>query len=157
MNDPRTGAALYARYAVLPNAPKDTLLPRRPNPRTLKCIWDGTKSFHYVHRLLGRILRKRGLYDSLDYFSPNSNYSDSIPHDTLWGDLWCFRGKCYRWIACFAVTGASEGHYIHVDLIGTQGPHDAADARLNLFLGKTLDGMERACEIATLLAHLLGA
>jgi len=24
----------------------------------------------------------------------------------------------YRWIACYSVTGGSEGHYIHVDLIG---------------------------------------
>ena len=27
----------------------------------------------------------------------------------------------YHWIACYAVPGGSEGHFIHVDIIGTKG------------------------------------
>ncbi|MCL0081291.1 hypothetical protein M1N64_03575, partial [Peptococcaceae bacterium] len=38
----------------------------------------------------------------------------------------------YRWIACYFVSGNSEGYYIHVDIIYPNGARDL------LFLGKTL-------------------
>lgn len=56
-----------------------------------------------------------------------------------------------HWIACYAVTGGSEGHYIHVDLI------DREDKRTLVFLGKTFLGMQHAQNIAARCAELLGA
>lgn len=74
----------------------------------------------------------------MEYFTAN-NYEiqDLFPKD-------------YRWIACFPVTGGSEGHYIHVDLILQD------DKRLNVFLGKTFQGLGHAIEIAAKLARLMG-
>jgi len=56
-----------------------------------------------------------------------------------------------HWIACYAVTGNSEGHYIHVDLIRTGETRDL------VFLGKTFQGMQHAQLIAAKCAELLGA
>ncbi len=56
-----------------------------------------------------------------------------------------------KWIACYAVTGGSEGHYIHVDLIDREG------RRTLTFLGKTFQGMAHAQAIANRCAELLGA
>jgi len=56
-----------------------------------------------------------------------------------------------KWIACYAVTGASEGHYVHVDLIY----HD--NSRQLVFLGKTFQGMQHAQAIAAKCAEELGA
>ncbi len=54
----------------------------------------------------------------------------------------------YNWIACFAVTGGSEGHYVHVESI-------TGDKRDLLFLGKTFGGMEQALEAVALLTNIL--
>jgi hypothetical protein len=51
------------------------------------------------------------------------------------------------------VTGTSEGHYIHVEMIGNTDP----ERRLRLWLAKTFAGMPHACQVAALLAQLLGA
>lgn len=56
-----------------------------------------------------------------------------------------------KWIACYAVTGGSEGHYIHVDVIRTDQSRDM------VFLGKTFQGMEHAQKMAARLAEELGA
>lgn len=56
----------------------------------------------------------------------------------------------HRWIACFAVTGDSEGHYIHVEVVKD-------DSRELIFLGKTFQGMEHAYRIALVCARILGA
>jgi len=57
----------------------------------------------------------------------------------------------YHWIACYPVTGNSEGHYIHVDIIDKDG------RATNIFLAKTFHGFERAAEIAAACAWHLGA
>lgn len=54
----------------------------------------------------------------------------------------------HRWIACFAVTGGSEGHYVHVEAIGDE-------KRELLFLGKTFLGMDNALEAVGLLTKIL--
>ena len=46
------------------------------------------------------------------------------------------------WIACYAVTGASEGHYIHVDVLNTNKPN-------HVFVGKTFKGLEFAVKVAS--------
>ena len=54
-----------------------------------------------------------------------------------------------RWIACYVVTGGSEGHYIHVDSI------DGNDKREMVFLGKSLCGREEAEHFCTVVARIL--
>ena len=67
--------------------------------------------------------------------------------------FWTLVGS-YRWIACYAVTGGSEGHYIHVDLV--QGyDHDWSGKALHLITGKTFLGLEHARRIANRCAELL--
>jgi len=58
----------------------------------------------------------------------------------------------FRWVACYPVTGGSEGHYIHVDLILNDGT-----TRWPMFAGKTFLGWAKACEIANFCAKELGA
>src|SRR5262249_3603265 len=128
--DPRSGASVFARFSMIPNNPTTKqLLPPRPPLRVLKCVWDGSgKSFRQVFARVRRVLEHlkyeydgdpHTLYGLLDYFSPGD---DPWRDNPAWQDLWQYKGARYRWIACFAVTGTSEGHYIHVDLIGTDGP-----------------------------------
>lgn len=57
----------------------------------------------------------------------------------------------YRWLACYAVTGGSEGHYIHIDFVRDDGAFEG------VFLGKTFRGMAHAQRIAAKCAELLGA
>lgn len=62
----------------------------------------------------------------------------------------------YRWIAVFAVTGGSEGYYVHIDAIVS---HDGGrrEERTPLGLAKTFSGMEHALKIASAATLLLGA
>ena len=60
----------------------------------------------------------------------------------------------WRWLAVYAVEGANEGHYVHVDLIlngENYGPHQV----YSLFLVKTFAGKDVAIEIARRLATVL--
>lgn len=60
-------------------------------------------------------------------------------------------------IAVYAVTGGSEGHYVHVDLHVREGEY--GNARLvvrSLMLVKTFKGMKHARKIANRLADALG-
>lgn len=57
----------------------------------------------------------------------------------------------YKWIACYAVTGGSEGHYIHIDAVTPDEPSRG------LFLGKTFLGMDHAQKIASMCSKELGA
>jgi hypothetical protein len=51
-----------------------------------------------------------------------------------------------RWIACYAVQGGSEGHYIHVDFITSD---DMGDHKRQLaYLGKTFQGLDHAVKVA---------
>lgn len=53
-----------------------------------------------------------------------------------------------RWVAVFAVEGASEGMYIHVEAIGLKNASGTSDDnRELLFLGKTFFGFDAAMEI----------
>jgi hypothetical protein len=61
----------------------------------------------------------------------------------------------WRWIACYPVTGTSEGHYMHIDVITPTGEHK------HMYLAKTLregqPGMEYAYEVCKVAALLLQA
>ncbi len=56
-----------------------------------------------------------------------------------------------KWIACYAVTGGTEGWYWHVDIIRSDGSRDM------VFLGKTFISMEHAQNCVAKCAELLGA
>ena len=63
----------------------------------------------------------------------------------------------YRWVSVFPVTGSSEGHYLHVEIIsqakqaGENGPRDL------VFLGKTFMGWDYVWRQAKRVAELLEA
>ncbi|MHB1134265.1 MAG: hypothetical protein ACYC4L_17995 [Chloroflexota bacterium] len=61
----------------------------------------------------------------------------------------------YAWVACYAVTGGSEGHYIHVDLLHV-GKEGETSLR-HVFLAKTFLGWDYACGIASTAGRLLRA
>jgi len=145
MIDPRTGADLRARHAFL--AQKAGC--ERPWPRPLKGIFDGTLTLRRLYRVLRRMLDHLGLCE--EYFSTASalDYEHVGRLDATWDEL--VHGTLHaRWIACYAVTGTSEGHYVHVEVLAEGGRHA-------LFLGKTFQGQQSACCAASLLAMLLGA
>lgn len=96
-----------------------------------------------VYQKLRGILEAEGLID--EYFSL------SIETDLTFWKL----QESYRWIACYAVTGGSEGHYVHLDLIGGYG-QDWTGKALHLITGKTFLGLAHALKIANRCAELLG-
>ena len=93
------------------------------------------KTIKDVHRLLKAELASQ-IDEYFDVF-PTLNPEEPFP-----------KGR----IACFAVTGANEGHYIHVEVIH----RDTREATL-LFLGKTFAGWDHAWKMTETCARLLGA
>jgi hypothetical protein len=61
-----------------------------------------------------------------------------------------------RRIVCFAATGGSEGHYVHVGILYLDFG-DSEPKYQHLFLGKTFHGLEHAQRIANACAVHLGA
>lgn len=101
----------------------------------------GRKTKKEVFNELEKRLKAQGFYPD-EYFSSRdySNEGDKpFPE--------------FRWISCYAVTGDSEGHYIHIDVI----PYDENLERNIIFLGKSFMGMDYAFEIAKACAKHLGA
>ena len=95
-----------------------------------------------VFRKLRAVLDEEHLID--EYFSV-SGQSDQ----PFWNLV-----ESYRWIACYAVTGGSEGHYIHIDLIHGYD-HDWTGRVVHLITGKTFQGLAHAQKIANRCAELL--
>ncbi len=60
-----------------------------------------------------------------------------------------------RWLACYAVLGGNEGHYVHVDALHQQASGPATVQQLLII--KVLTGREHALAVASLCARLLGA
>ena len=63
--------------------------------------------------------------------------------ESLWPARW-------SWLAVYAVTGASEGHYVHITLLSDNGAQHIA-------MLKTFSGWEKASLIAQAAGRLLGA
>ncbi|MDI6907907.1 MAG: hypothetical protein QMC81_10560 [Thermoanaerobacterales bacterium] len=64
----------------------------------------------------------------------------------------------YRWLACYAVTGTSEGHYIRVDALVLRPDLDPPICQAEpVFLGKTFKGLDFAQAVAAACARHLGA
>lgn len=95
-----------------------------------------------VCQKLRDVLQAEALID--EYFSPSG-----MTDQPFWKLV-----ERHRWIACYAVTGGSEGHYVHVDLVyGYDG--DWTGKVLHLITGKTFLGLAHALKIANRCAELL--
>ena len=88
----------------------------------------------------------QGWSGDYDGFSPSykshSVSDDAVPF--MWPAQW-------HWISVYAVTGASEGDYVHIDVIGRDG------SREMMACYKTFGGRQQALQIANRTAILLGA
>jgi hypothetical protein len=89
------------------------------------------KTLNEVFKELVQVLREHGVYEELDYFhvtvgeDKNRDFPD------------------FHKIACFAVEGGSEGHYIHIAVITATGTD-------TIFLGKTFCGIEHALNVSNI-------
>lgn len=96
-------------------------------------------------------LKSSGVLDQLEYFdlSTSLRYErKATPDDPL--------PKNLRWIVVFAVTGGSEGFYIHVELITSNDDPKRGHDRLCVILGKDLSNkMDTALKAVNVLAPLL--
>ena len=64
----------------------------------------------------------------------------------------------YVFVACYAVTGTTDGHYVHVDLLYPGPASDTHPLRSHtMFVGKTFKGMEHARRMANKCADVLKA
>lgn len=108
------------------------------------------KTIEAVEKDLQRILKGMDLLGG----ESEPHYSNWRDRADPWGKTRLFP-QSYRWISCYAVTGGSEGHWVHVDVIG--GSDEDPDRRELIFLAKTFMGWEHACKIAQACATILQA
>jgi hypothetical protein len=96
------------------------------------------KTIEEVYKEANQFLKEQFLYDRLDYFlvSGSTNKEDKAEFPK------------WRWIACYAVVGGSEGHYIHVDALTVEGKF------VQIFTGKTFLGMNFALEVSNALTKV---
>jgi hypothetical protein len=133
-----TETKVYARYIILGDEP--------PFPTVeLYKIVDGKEVPRSITEICGDLNpRVRELIkEANDHFEGFS--------DTSWMNEGCKTWpEKYRWISVYPVTGNSEGHYIHVDVINGKNRH-------MVMMSKTFGGWEVACQIANAAGKLLGA
>jgi len=84
-----------------------------------------------------------GDYDGFSTCFKNLSLSD-VDHPFMWPAEW-------SWISVYAVTGANEGDYVHIDVIRRDG------SREMMATYKTFGGRQQAQQIANRTAILLGA
>lgn len=92
-----------------------------------------------VHAELRATLMGAGLWDSLDYFeiskAMQKKQNTLFPH--------------FEWLSCAPVTSGGN-HYVYIGTV-FNGRHNL------VFVGKTSEGFDRACEVANRCALELGA
>lgn len=98
------------------------------------------RSIGAIYADLTAALKNAGLWDCLDYFkislSMKKRENSPFPH--------------FEWLSCSPVTGENGGHYVYVGTV--------AKSRYSLmFVGKTLEGFQAACEVANMCADQLRA
>ena len=126
-----------ARSAFTGQSGQDTL-----ETNMSKLTITATDTVADVFRLLQAVLQQEDMID--EYFDL------CIETDqTFWSLV-----EKHRWIACYAVTGGSEGHYVHVDLVHGYDC-DYTGKALHLITGKTFLGLAHALKIANRCAELL--
>lgn len=135
----------FERYEVQP----DFML-RRVGFITLRQFHERVKAHLKRTRWTGAAADEEypSLYQRLDYLSPNHRehmMDEQLPY--------------LRGFACYAVTGGSEGHYIHVETVGHEEDHTTRPKaiRRHLLLAKTFDGFDCAYEVAREIARYIGA
>ena len=131
--------------AYEPDKPRSEPLPELWPSGSLKLRYDMT--FLEALRLVRAYLDHEGLID--EYFSPNEQPCRGKIFETI------ERGS-YRWIACYAVTGGSEGHYIHIDAVSGYSDGNVGEC-LHLLTGKTFLGLDHAIKIAGRCTQLLAS
>ena len=119
--------------------------------------WDG-KTIGEIKKMLDEQLEELGVMDRLDYFSVGGVNDElvglKIP-ETMNGS--------YNWITAWACQGGSEGYYVHVEVVGSIPEHlDSLELRQMavrasrcIFLAKTFESLEFACDVAKILTILL--
>lgn len=143
----------YARYAVIDCKERFTPIEiekYEPHPEKKGyLIYTGNISIKEVYKQLKERLEKDGLLPD-EYFSISCSYD--YKEDAPFPDN-------YRWIACYAVTGGSEGHYIHVDILAPLelSPIKTIRESKLIYLGKTFQGFDFAARVAVACAKHLGA
>ena len=91
------------------------------------------------------------------YCTCENNVASGRAHDHAWPSPFAdAEGWAARWIACYAVTGGSEGWYIHIDVI-QQNRGDVPNRAIRIALAKHFGGMAEAYAIAARAAMHLGA
>ena len=109
------------------------------------------KTVAQVHDEIRDILKAEGLMDESFNVSVLWRYDHARgPEGTPWP-------TDYRWVACFPVTGTSEAHYVHCELLYPRPLPLNSDTRVPIFLAKTFRGWDHAWELAKRLGELLGS
>lgn len=140
---------VHARYVMFSNKFGDPCeCPRRAYDRVLDTEKLTIRELHAA--LMPQV---EAIDDGHEYFSVSCRYDDKGERSDARANQPIGR---YRWIAVYAVTGTSEGHYVHVDRLYTE-TYASEYKREALMLVKTFGGWETACKIAALLGERLGA
>lgn len=93
------------------------------------------KTIKEVYEEVKQFLIEQNIYDDLDYFLISVyRENEEFPE--------------WRWMACYAVTGDSEGHYVHVDVLPFDGPP------VHVFTAKTFLGINHALKVSNLLTKV---
>jgi hypothetical protein len=97
-------------------------------------------------------LKRLGLWEELDYF----NMDFQIEKNTQLRDI---LPEHFNWISVWAVPGGSEGHYVHVELVGAceslENCRQSRKLTRCIFLGKTFMGMDHALALVGALTRML--
>jgi hypothetical protein len=105
------------------------------------------RTLRQIFRDLTDRLDEDGLGRELEYFDLNGVVEHTQAHISASSVV----PMDMHWISCYVVTGASEGHYIHIDFIMDD------QSRRSVMLGKTFEGWDHAWTVAKRCAELLGA
>lgn len=110
------------------------------------CVNITPKTIGEVYRAVyAELKQQRFLPDEGFHLWDRKDENGPFPHDA-------------RWIAAYAVTGGSEGHYIHVGAVFQPEGVETETIR-HLYLGKTLregqDGMEFMYRVSAIIANML--
>lgn len=121
-----------------------------PNPEKPGYLrYAGNRTVGEVFKELQERLKDEGLLPE--------EYFDLVYDSVAWPKPEAEFPRC-RVIACYPVTGRSEGHYIHIDaLVARHGKDSFLIEAVPLFLGKTFQGFEFAAAVANACARHLGA
>jgi len=116
----------------------------RPDPENKGYLkYSGQFTVKEVYDAIVKLLPEYGIeIERLEYFSCCSEYNYENSNREF---------PRSRWIACYVVTGDSEGHYIHVDSIDEEGK------RKMVFLGKSLVGRDYAEKFCNAVSRILDA